>query len=89
MIPNGVDISITGSVEKIICAYLTGLFFLSFFCFSFDFLSFLYVLLVKVQYLTCSTSYGVKKTLITNNRLLHLLMGTIKHPKSIGKIPFA
>jgi len=74
MIPNGVDISITGSVEKIVRAYLTDLFFLSFFCFSFDFLLFLYVLLVKVQYLTCSASYGVKKTLITNNRPLHLLM---------------
>jgi len=89
MIPNGVDTSITGSVEKMVHAYLTGLFFLSVFCFSFDFLSFLYVLLVKVQYLTCSASYGVKKTLITNNRPLDLLIGTIKHPKSIGKIPFA
>jgi len=51
---------------------------------------FLYhVLLVKVQELACIVSYGVKKTLITNTRRLHLLMGKIKHPESIGKIPLA
>jgi len=42
-----------------------------------------------VQELACSASYGVKKTLNPNTRPLHLLMGKIKHPESIGKIPLA
>jgi len=51
---------------------------------------FLYhVFIVKVQELTCSASYGVKKTLIPNIHQLHLFMGKIKHPESIGKIPLA
>jgi len=48
---------------------------------------FLYqVLLVKVQELACIMRYGVKQTLIPNNRPLHLFMGKIKNPESIGKI---
>ena len=56
-----------------------------FFFFLFFFLY--HVLLVKVQELACIVRYGVKKNLIPNNRPLHLLMGTIKHPESIGKNP--
>jgi len=53
-------------------------------------LIFLYhVLLVKVQELACIVRYGIKKTLIPNNRLLHLFMGKIKHPESIENIPLA
>jgi len=48
-----------------------------------------HVLLVKVQELTCIMRYGVKKTLIPNNRPLHHFMGKIKNPESIGKIPLA
>jgi len=33
--------------------------------------------------------YGVKKTLIPTTASLHLFMGKIKHPESIGKIPLA
>jgi len=59
--------------------------FLEYFIFIFLY----HVLLVKVQELACSASYGVKKTLIPNNRPLHLFMGKIKQPEFIGKIPLA
>jgi len=43
-----------------------------------------YVLLIKVQELACIVRDGVKKTLIANNGPLHLFMGKITHPESIG-----
>jgi len=58
-----------------------------FFLFFFSFFFLYHVLLVKVQELACIVRYGVKKTLIPNNRPLHLRMGKIKHPESIGKNP--
>ena len=59
--------------------------------FFFSFFLFFYIMysLFMVQELACSASYGVKKTLNPNTRPLHLFMGKIKHPESIGKIPLA
>ena len=78
LISCGIEISIAGGVAEMVCAYLLGP-FLYFYIY--------HVLLVKVQGLTCSASYSVKKTLIPNNHLLHLFMGKVKHPASIGKVP--
>ena len=76
MISHSVEISIIGDVGEIVHAYLlVG--------FPFFFLLLYHVLLVKVQELICRAGYGLKKTLIPNNRPFHLFMGTIKHPKSI------
>ena len=84
IISQSVEISIAGGGEEILRAYLlVGFFFLLFFIFLFSY----HVVLVKVQELTCSASYSVKKTLIPNNGLLHLSRGKIKLAESIGKIP--
>jgi len=71
-------------VREMVRAYLV-VSFLLFVCFLFLY----HVFIVNEQELACSTSYGVKKTLIPNNGLLHLVLGTINHPKSIGQILLA
>jgi len=81
MISHGVEISIARGVGEMVRALPWSVFFL----FSLFFLY--HVLLVKVQELAWIVRYGVRKTLIPNTRPLHLLMGKIKHPESIGKIP--
>jgi len=83
MISRGVEISMAGGEGEMV----RGL-FLGRFLFLFLFFYIMYSLFM-VQELACSASYGVKKTLNPNTRPLHLLMGKIKHPESIGKIPLA
>ena len=82
MISRDVEISIAGGVVAMIRVLSLGEFFILF-------IYLYHVLLVKVQELACIVRYGVKKTLIPNTRPLHLLMGKIKQPESIGKIPLA
>ena len=52
--------------------------------FFFDIMGYLFY----VQKALCSASYEEKKTYKPNNNSpLHLIIGKIKHPKSIGKVP--
>jgi len=83
MISRGAEISIAGGGGEMVRVLSLGRFFPFFF-----FLFFIQiVIMLKGRKDSCSARYGDRKTYKqTSSRPLHLVIGKIKHPESIGQV---
>jgi len=81
MISRDVEISIAGGVVAMVCVLSLGLFFF-FFC------NHVFIVL-RYKKPHAALVIAKTKTYKQSNCPLHLFMGKIKHPESIGKVPLA
>ena len=82
-ISHGVEISIVGGVGEMVCAYLLVGFFFFFFFF---FCNHVFIV-VRYKKLHAALAMAKTKPINNNHDPLHLFMGKIKYPESIGNVP--